>query len=110
MTQNWPEHLRTRLEAQKAELATRVGKIKHDIASGLEADSAEQASQLENQEVLDALANEGLTELAQVNAALQRMNNGTYGVCVACGQEINVARLEARPYAAKCIDCASAAS
>ncbi len=109
MTQNWPENLRTRLEAQKAELAARVGKIKKDIAGGLEADSAEQASQLENQEVLDALANEGVAELAQVNAALQRMNDGTYGVCVDCGQEINVARLEARPYAAKCIRCASAA-
>jgi RNA polymerase-binding protein DksA len=98
------------LEAQKAELAARVGKIKQDIAGGLEADSSEQASQLENQEVLDALANEGVAELAQISAALQRMDKGTYGVCVGCGQAIQVARLEARPYAAKCIDCASAAS
>ena len=83
MTQNWPEHLRTRLEAQKVELAARVGKIKQDIARGLEADSAEQASQLENQEVLDALANAGVTELAQVNAALQRMNKLTRALPVA---------------------------
>ena len=63
--------MQERLEQQKAELTDRVNKIKADITSGLEADSKEQAAQLENQEVLDALANEGIAELAKITAALQ---------------------------------------
>lgn len=45
--------------------------------------------------------------LADVDAALARVAAGTYGVCTACGQPIDPARLEARPAAARCIACAS---
>jgi len=46
--------------------------------------------------------------LFQVNEALQRFENGTYGVCVDCGQSIESARLKAIPYTALCMDCAQA--
>ena len=46
--------------------------------------------------------------LAQVNAALVRFENGTFGVCENCGQSIDPARLEAIPYASLCIQCAQA--
>ena len=98
---------RERLEQHKAELTERVNKIKADVIGGLEADSKEQAMQLENHEVLDALGNEATVELAKINAALQRLDSDTYGVCVACGAEIDRRRLEARPYSSKCIICAS---
>jgi DnaK suppressor protein len=45
--------------------------------------------------------------LAQVEAALRRLDAGTYGICENCGREINPERLEAIPYTAYCIDCAS---
>jgi len=99
--------LREQLEQKQTELNDRVAHIKKDIAGGLDPDSSEQATQLENAEVLDSLANEATSELAQVNGALQRMDEGTYGKCTECGAEINTRRLEARPYAARCIDCAS---
>ena len=44
--------------------------------------------------------------LNQVEAALERIEKGTYGVCQQCGREIGTERLEAVPYAARCIDCA----
>ena len=106
MSQNFAG-LRAELEARRAELNERVDKIKADIGKGLEADSKEQAAQLENQEVLDALANEAVDELAKISAALKRLDDGTYGICTDCGSEIDSRRLAAQPYAGQCIVCAS---
>jgi RNA polymerase-binding protein DksA len=47
---------------------------------------------------------EGL--LAKIDAALARIEDGTYGVCTNCGKPISEERLEARPWADLCIDCA----
>ncbi|MFG1817857.1 TraR/DksA family transcriptional regulator [Kribbella sp. NPDC049174] len=47
-------------------------------------------------------------QLAEVEAAIERLAAGTYGVCEQCGQPIATARLEARPTARTCIGCASA--
>ena len=43
--------------------------------------------------------------LGAVLAALERINNGTFGQCLSCGQDINVKRLEALPWAQYCITC-----
>jgi len=102
-----PAELLSQLDERKAELSERIARIKADIGRGLDADSKEQATQLENKEVLDALANEATDELAKVNAALQRIQNGTYGICTACGTAIDSRRLAVRPYSSKCISCAS---
>ncbi|WP_240665951.1 TraR/DksA C4-type zinc finger protein [Agromyces sp. LHK192] len=45
-------------------------------------------------------------EVADVERALSRLAQGTYGTCERCGKPITVARLEARPTATLCIDCA----
>lgn len=47
--------------------------------------------------------------LGHVEAALAKMNQGTYGVCEVCEAEIPAARLEARPLSVRCVECASAA-
>jgi RNA polymerase-binding protein DksA len=57
---------------------------------------------------LDALANHARRHLAEIEAAITRLDNGTYGVCETCGQPIGDARLRARPVARACITCASA--
>ena len=107
MNHQVPGDIREKLEQQKIELSERISKIKADVGSGLEADSSEQAAQLENMEVLNALVAEGQQELEQVNAALQRVDEGSYGLCASCGEPINPERLDARPYALECIKCAS---
>lgn len=43
----------------------------------------------------------------QVDAALQRMDEGTYGTCVRCGREIAPERLEVRPLSIRCVECAN---
>ena len=45
--------------------------------------------------------------LKLVDDALARFENGTYGLCLDCSQEIDAARLEAIPYAALCLSCQS---
>jgi RNA polymerase-binding protein DksA len=43
--------------------------------------------------------------LADIDAALQRIEDGSYGTCTNCGRQIAPERLEARPWATLCIDC-----
>jgi len=43
--------------------------------------------------------------LQSIDAALKRIDAGTYGICANCGKPISEGRLQARPYAALCIDC-----
>lgn len=43
--------------------------------------------------------------LRDIDAALRRIEDGTYGVCARCGKPIGEERLEAMPYVTKCIDC-----
>ncbi len=45
--------------------------------------------------------------LSKVNTALRKIEDGEYGECVNCGEEIGVKRLKARPVAELCIDCKS---
>ncbi len=45
--------------------------------------------------------------LAKVVTALEKMDDGTYGICTDCGKSIPVARLDALPSATVCVDCAS---
>jgi DnaK suppressor protein len=43
--------------------------------------------------------------IAKIDAALERIADGTYGVCEECGEQIGVERLKARPVTTLCIDC-----
>ncbi len=107
MSNNLPPNLRQELLALKAELSARIEKIKADIGRGLDADSKEQAGQLENKDVLDALAIDAVEEIAEINAALARIDEGNYGICSSCGEGIGQQRLDALRYATECIKCAS---
>lgn len=57
---------------------------------------------------VEALRRSARGELADVDASLARVADGTYGVCVRCGRGIPPARLEVRPHATMCVDCAAA--
>lgn len=99
---------RTRLEAQLAELEARQARIADDLAEPLNPDSGEQAVEMEDDASLEGQGVLVVREIASVKRALARIEDGTYGECVRCGEEIAAARLEARPEAALCIDCARA--
>jgi DnaK suppressor protein len=52
-------------------------------------------------------ATRDVNELRDVDAALRRIENGTYGDCLDCGASIEYARLKAYPIAARCVECQS---
>ncbi|MBN1854448.1 MAG: TraR/DksA family transcriptional regulator [Pirellulales bacterium] len=56
-------------------------------------------------EISSQLAEVESRELANIEKALQRLRNGTYGICEGCEGKIPVARLNALPYATFCINC-----
>ncbi|WP_343048232.1 TraR/DksA family transcriptional regulator [Cellulomonas humilata] len=56
---------------------------------------------------VDALARDAIERLASVDAAIARLDDGSYGICTVCGQPIAAARLEARPTATTCVGCAA---
>ncbi len=58
---------------------------------------------------VDALVRQARARLPEVDAALERIAEGIYGVCLECGRPIAAARLEARPTAATCVECARSA-
>ena len=95
-----------RLEAQLAELKGRLGRVEGDLAEPLDPNSTEQAIEVEDDPSLEGQAQLIHREIVSVNRALDRIASGTYGECVRCGGPIAPARLEARPEAALCIDCA----
>ncbi|MEV7766761.1 TraR/DksA C4-type zinc finger protein [Microbacterium sp. NPDC086615] len=56
---------------------------------------------------VDALRRGAEAERLEIDAARERVASGTYGVCENCGRAIGDARLEARPFARRCISCAT---
>jgi RNA polymerase-binding transcription factor DksA len=59
---------------------------------------------------VDALVQQTVRHLAEVEAALERVAEGRYGQCERCGGPIAEARLEARPVARTCVSCAAGRS
>jgi len=101
-------HIYDQLMTRRDELTDRLARLKENLTSGRSADSQEQAQELENAEVVDALGNEARLELSRVARALDQIKHGTYGTCVTCGETIPLARLQAQPFADRCIRCATA--
>jgi RNA polymerase-binding transcription factor DksA len=104
------EQVRARLmaakAAAKAELLRRVDRIHEHARDPLEADSSEQAAQLGNVQVVSALESEAVEQVAEIDAALQRLELGQYGRCLGCGEQISAGRLQAMPAATLCVSCA----
>jgi len=104
------EKFKERLLSDRAEWDHRLGAISRDRrreAGPLDPDAQEQATQLENDETLDGLDARGRQAIEAIDAALARIDAGSYGECAVCGEAIPAARLEAQPTAVTCVDCAS---
>lgn len=94
------------LERKRNELERRLEAIHKDFSLGRSADSGEQAQERENEQVLNELEVEAAKEIQQLDIALKRLESGTWGVCIDCGERIPSQRMEAMPFALTCIDCA----
>ena len=91
----------------KQEITHRIKSIDRDIRhEGMTADWSEQASERENDEVLESLGISSEQELSMIKYALQRIEAGSYFHCDECGGDIPQARLGLLPFTAHCVACA----
>lgn len=74
-------------------------------SSSLDQHLADTATETFDRELADTLEGNAEGVLGAIDRALQRIEDGTYGICVNCGKPIAPERLEALPYAELCIDC-----
>ena len=104
------EAIRHRLLARRRELLTRYRDELERVEEELSARTAEvvECSAEEwDARVVSSLGEADVRALVEVVEALRRLDAGSYGICTDCDTLIGRARLEAKPEAALCIDCAS---
>jgi RNA polymerase-binding protein DksA len=108
-----PEKFRTRLEDERGRVVAAIENLRSEHEGSLQ-DEAEESS-LDNhlaetatvtvdREIDYTLEENEMRVLAAIDAALKRIDEGTYGRCERCGQEMEEERLEALPWATLCID------
>ncbi len=100
--------VRAALEKALHELLDRAKRIdshQHERDREVPKDWDELAQYRENDEVVDQLDDMTRAEIRRIEAALQRMDQGTWGICSRCEDAIEPARLEAVPTAGTCLAC-----
>ena len=98
---------RTTLLARRAELVSTLDRIEDALDDEPPKDWEDRASERQGDEVLEALGASDLAEVRQIDAALQRIEDGTYGTCVRCGEAISAERLVVLPATPLCKTCAA---
>lgn len=94
------------LKARREELIARMQEIEQELVSHTAKDWEEAATEHEDDEVLEGIGLSAKAEIARIDAALVRIDEGEYGFCARCGRDISAARLDAVPYTPFCRDCA----
>jgi len=100
------ERARARLEERLSALLQRVGRIESDLRQPGSPDFEERAIEAEDEEVLERLDESERLEIERIRAALQRIEQGSYGTCESCGEAIEERRLEALMDTTLCVECA----
>ena len=88
------------------ELEAEARSIDSELREPGDQDTEERAIELESEEVLEGRGIVVNAEIEQIRNALGRMDTGTYGICIVCGDDIDDRRLEAVPQTPRCINCA----
>ena len=117
MTQIDVDRFRTMLLEERRRVAGALQYLERENSGSLEEETGDLVSGSADQHMADVatetfdreldytLEGNDQTVLAGIDAALARIENGTYGVCTRCGRQISEERLEAMPWAELCIDC-----
>jgi RNA polymerase-binding protein DksA len=107
---------RKRLEEEKARLLHAVGFLEKEnpgsisdelgelAEGGTDNHLGDTATAMYDRELDEGLEDGAKETLAEIDAALQRIEDGTYGICEVCGKPIGAERLAAIPWARLCID------
>jgi DnaK suppressor protein len=112
LTAQQSQELKSLVEQRRAALAREVGRDldrlredRMDNVVGAVPDPGDESVQSLIQDLDQADASRDLSELRTLDAARARMDEGSYGICSNCGQDIGFERLRANPAAERCIQC-----
>src|SRR5262245_22681337 len=97
--------LMNRAKALRKVLAGELEDLRNSKARDTLGDTADAAFDSGNEEIASPLAELEARELNQIERALERIKQGTYGLCEHCQSKIPVARLNALPYSTTCVAC-----
>lgn len=114
LTEKSLQHFETVLRENRAELEEHQRQIAESLGEVREAREGERDDEHDPEgptvayewSRVTAIQAEALAHLREIDGALGRLDDGSYGVCTRCGKPIARARLDARPAAELCIDCA----
>lgn len=110
------EHFRTLLLEERGRVERAIANLREDHPGRIDEEIEEPGASQDNhlaetatatldREIDYTLEENSLRMLSAIDAALKRMDEGSYGTCTNCGREIPAERLEAYPWASLCIDC-----
>jgi RNA polymerase-binding protein DksA len=109
--------LRQTLESRRNEIQGDIERLNEELQwlgvdqeserGGLGNHLSDDGSSVQEQERISTVSADLAEVLQQVNAALHKLDQESYGICERCGKQIAVDRLEAFPYVAYCIECQS---
>jgi RNA polymerase-binding protein DksA len=109
------EHFRALLLEERERVQSAIAHLRADhpgslddeveeVAASADSHLGEAAAATLNREIDYTLGENSEQILSEIEAALKRIDDGTYGTCTACGKPIGIERLEAYPWASLCID------
>jgi RNA polymerase-binding protein DksA len=109
------EHYRTILLEERARVERAISNLREDHPGSIDDEAEEVSGSSDNhlgdtasvtldREIDYTLEENSGQVLGEIDAALKRIEDGTYGICTACGETITEERLEAYPWASLCID------
>jgi DnaK suppressor protein len=108
--------IRDRLAVESTQALQRLADLTHDFDAVVSASRDTNADDEHDPEgatiafersQIDALVRQAEGHLEEIEAAVKRLDAGTYGTCEVCGNPIGKERLEARPASRVCIECAA---
>jgi DnaK suppressor protein len=100
------KEIRKRLNQQREELISEAGIALNELPDEtIFPELGDQASAEIDRNFMLKLKGRERKLLKKIDEAIEKIDNGTYGICEACGEEINIRRLEARPVTTMCIEC-----
>ena len=109
------DHFRKLLLEERRRVAAAIENLQEDHAGTLSDEAGEEtaydnhladtATETYDRELDYSLEENSEHVLAEIDAALKRIEDGTYGICSSCGEPIAEERLEAVPWTTQCIDC-----
>lgn len=108
MHQNELKYFEEILSARKKQIEKNITGVSNELSalnSDEMNDDGDYAAVSTENMVESAIGNKQQSELAEIELALSKIRNGTYGICEMCEEDIGFARLKVKPHARYCIDC-----